>query len=35
MRQKWDEQRGAETYGAMTIRKAISSCTAGYKTDSK
>lgn len=24
MRQKWDEQHGAQTYGAMTIRKAMS-----------
>jgi len=27
MRPKWDEQRGAQTYGQVTIAKAISRCT--------
>ena len=31
IREKWDEQHGDETYGAMTIRKAIESC--GYIYD--
>lgn len=31
MRDKWDEHRGANTYGEMTIRKAISGMTAFYK----
>ena len=30
MRDKWDEMRGQETYGAMTIRKAIESTTEVY-----
>jgi primase-polymerase (primpol)-like protein len=28
MREKWDEMRGAQTYGAMTIEKALSSVSA-------
>lgn len=31
MRDKWDELRGAETYGAMTINNAISSCNSVYE----
>ena len=30
MREKWDEPRGEETYGAMTISKAINSCENTY-----
>ncbi|MDP9383417.1 MAG: hypothetical protein M3Q29_25395 [Chloroflexota bacterium] len=30
MRPKWDERRGAQTYGERTIRKAIQSCHGGY-----
>ena len=31
MRDKWDEYRGADTYGNMTILKAISNATVFYK----
>ena len=31
MRPKWDERHGAETYGEMTVRNAISHCTAFYE----
>lgn len=31
MRDKWDERRGAETYGEMTIRKAINTNTSVYQ----
>ena len=31
MRPKWDERRGAETYGEMTIRKAIENNTEKYQ----
>ncbi len=35
MRDKWDERRGAATYGAITVQKAISECTTvwtpGYR----
>jgi len=31
MRPKWDERRGAETYGEMTIRKAIENTTEVYQ----
>lgn len=30
MRDKWDELRGIETYGNITINKAINGCTSGY-----
>ena len=30
-REKWDEQRGEETYGVMTINKAIATCRDVYK----
>jgi hypothetical protein len=30
IREKWDEQHGDETYGAMTISKAINSCENTY-----
>ena len=30
MRDKWDERHGANTYGAITIQKAISGCTQSY-----
>ena len=30
MRRKWDEKRGAETYGAMTVRVAASECWEVY-----
>lgn len=30
MRGKWDEQRGSDTYGAMTINKAVSDLKQGY-----
>lgn len=30
MRSKWDERRGAQTYGQMTIEKAISNCGEVY-----
>ena len=30
MREKWDEQHGAQTYGQMTIAAAVESCTAVY-----
>ena len=30
MRQKWDEHRGAQTYGELTITRAIVNCTEGY-----
>lgn len=30
MRDKWDEKRGVQTYGAMTITKAIEGCTNIY-----
>lgn len=29
-RSKWDEKRGRDTYGAITIQKAIGNCTAVY-----
>ncbi len=29
-REKWDERRGAQTYGAMTISKAIAGCSQTY-----
>lgn len=32
MRQKWDEMRGVETYGARTIAMAISKMTNGYSS---
>lgn len=36
MREKWDQMRGPDTYGNITINKAISGCSAGYtKTISK
>jgi hypothetical protein len=31
MRPKWNEKHGAQTYGAMTISKAIDGCTEAYK----
>ena len=31
MRDKWDKKRGAETYGNMTIEKAIASCRDCYE----
>lgn len=31
MRDKWDKKRGAETYGAITIAKAIASCVDIYE----
>ena len=31
MRPKWDERRGAETYGEMTIRKALDNTTEVYQ----
>lgn len=31
MREKWDEQRGAETYGERTVRKALEGQTNFYK----
>lgn len=31
MREKWDEYRGADTYGNLTIAKAVSGTTAFYK----
>lgn len=31
MRPKWDERRGAETYGEMTIRKAIANTPSTYQ----
>ena len=30
MRDKWDEKRGADTYGNQTIAKAVKTCTNGY-----
>ena len=30
MREKWDERRGAQTYGELTITRALESCTEGY-----
>ena len=30
MRDKWDQMRGADTYGNQTIAKAIKTCTNGY-----
>lgn len=30
MRPKWDERRGAQTYGEMTITKAIQDCREVY-----
>ena len=30
MREKWDKMRGSDTYGNLTIAKAIKSCTNGY-----
>ena len=30
MRDKWDERRGEETYGEMTVRSAIEMCSADY-----
>ncbi|MDP9381993.1 MAG: hypothetical protein M3Q29_17975 [Chloroflexota bacterium] len=30
MRPKWDERRGAQTYGERTISKAIQTCHSGY-----
>ena len=30
MRDKWDEKRGANTYGQMTITKAVTTCTEVY-----
>ena len=36
MRDKWDTKRGPDTYGNLTISKAISTCQGGYsKTDFK
>lgn len=34
MRDKWDSKRGNDTYGNITIQKAISSCQSGYTTNS-
>lgn len=31
MREKWDERRGDQTYGQMTVAKAIASCVGGYE----
>jgi len=33
MREKWDEQRGAQTYGEMTVEKAVSDQTEFYDPD--
>ncbi|MFN7934759.1 MAG: phage/plasmid primase, P4 family [Bryobacteraceae bacterium] len=30
MREKWDERRGSQTYGEITVRKAIASCRDTY-----
>ena len=30
MREKWDQKRGRDTYGNLTIEKAIKTCTNGY-----
>jgi len=35
MRAKWEAQRGAQTYGSMTIQRAIATCKAGYTTEWK
>lgn len=34
MREKWDRKQSGSTYGAMTIQKAISECTAVYGENS-
>lgn len=34
MREKWDEKRGNQTYGAMTIRRAISGTTVPHRSSS-
>ena len=34
MREKWDEQRGSQTYGEMTVDKAVSDQTEFYDPDS-
>jgi hypothetical protein len=31
MREKWDERRGAQTYGEVTIEKAIAGCHETYR----
>lgn len=31
MRPKWDERHGKDTYGALTVQKAIASCTKAYQ----
>lgn len=33
MRQKWDERRGADTYGQITINKACASCVECYNPE--
>jgi len=35
MRDKWDEQRGTQTYGEMTVEKAVSDQTEFYDPDSQ
>lgn len=30
MRDKWDERRGAQTYGEMTVQRAVALCSEGY-----
>lgn len=35
MRPKWDERRGAQTYGEMTIEKAINGCSSTYNPNFK
>ena len=30
MREKWDQLRGSDTYGNLTIKKAINGCKSGY-----
>lgn len=34
MREKWDTKRGNDTYGNITIQKAISTCQNGYMSES-
>lgn len=35
MRPKWDELRGSETYGAITVKKAMDGCAEGYGAGKK
>jgi hypothetical protein len=35
MREKWDEQRGRDTYGALTIARALESAGAGYDPNAR